>query len=192
MLQNDQQVSFDDELLVVVDEKNRVLGYKNKLDCHKGEGILHRAFSIFIFNDKGEMLIQKRSGQKHLWPHFWSNSCCSHPRKGEELENAVQRRLAEELGISTPLTHLFTFQYHAKFGNVGSEREICAVYMGKSNDKIVVNPTEIAEWKWIKINNLTRELAKDPDQYTPWIKLEWERMMLEHRGEIEHIILGRS
>lgn len=181
---NDTQVSFDDELLVVVDEKDRVLGYKNKLECHQGEGILHRAFSIFIFNDKGEVLIQKRSGQKHLWPHFWSNSCCSHPRKGEELENAVQRRLAEELGISTPLKHLFTFQYHAKFGQVGSEREICAVYIGKSNDKIVVNPNEIAEWKWMKINDLTRELAKNPGQYTPWIKLEWERMMLEHRADL--------
>lgn len=185
MPQNDKQVSFDDELLIVVDEKDNVLDYKDKLTCHQGEGILHRAFSIFIFNEKGELLIQKRSGQKHLWPHYWSNSCCSHPRKGEVMENALQRRLAEELGISAPLKHLFTFQYHAKFENAGSEREMCAVYIGKSNERIIVNPNEIAEWKWIKIHDLTRELAKNPGQYSPWLKMEWERMMLEHGEEIK-------
>ena len=134
MTENTQQVSFDDEMLILVDEKDNITGYKNKLECHEGEGILHRAFSIFIFNDAGELLLQKRSAQKHLWPNYWSNSCCSHPRKGEELENATQRRLAEELGISTPLKHLFTFQYYAPYKNIGSEREMCAVFIGKSND----------------------------------------------------------
>lgn len=185
MLQNDKQVSFDDELLIVVDEKDNVLDYKDKLACHQGEGILHRAFSIFIFNDKGEALIQKRSGQKQLWPLYWSNSCCSHPRKGEVMENALQRRLAEELGISAPLKHLFTFQYHARFRDAGSEREMCAVYIGKSNDKITVNPNEVADWKWIPVNEFTRELAKHPGQYTPWFKMEWERMMIEHQREIK-------
>jgi isopentenyl-diphosphate delta-isomerase len=188
MSQDDRQVSFDDELLIVVDENDNVLDYKDKLICHQGEGILHRAFSIFIFNDKGEVLIQQRSDQKHLWPEYWSNSCCSHPRKGEELENAVQRRLAEELGIGAPLKHLFTFQYHARFRNVGSEREMCAVYIGKSNDKIVMNPNEIAEWKWVSINNLTSELAKNPERYTPWMKMEWEQMMIEHWDDIKKLL----
>jgi isopentenyl-diphosphate delta-isomerase len=188
MSQDDRQVSFDDELLIVVDENDNVLDYKDKLICHQGEGILHRAFSIFIFNDKGEVLIQQRSDQKHLWPEYWSNSCCSHPRKGEELENAVQRRLAEELGIGAPLKHLFTFQYHARFRNVGSEREMCAVYIGKSNDKIVMNPNEIAEWKWVSINNLTSELAKHPERYTPWMKMEWEQMMIEHWDDIKKLL----
>jgi isopentenyl-diphosphate delta-isomerase len=188
MSQDDRQVSFDDELLIVVDENDNVLDYKDKLICHQGEGILHRAFSLFIFNDKGEVLIQQRSDQKHLWPEYWSNSCCSHPRKGEELENAVQRRLAEELGIGAPLKHLFTFQYHARFRNVGSEREMCAVYIGKSNDKIVMNPNEIAEWKWVSINNLTSELAKHPERYTPWMKMEWEQMMIEHWDDIKKLL----
>jgi isopentenyl-diphosphate delta-isomerase len=185
MSQNNQQVSFDDELLIVVDENDNVLDYKDKFTCHQGEGILHRAFSIFIFNDKGEVLIQQRSDQKHLWPGYWSNSCCSHPRKGENLENAVQRRLAEELGISASLEHLFTFQYHARYDNTGSEREMCAVYIGKSNDKIAVNPNEIADWKWIKISDLTRELVKNAGQYTPWMKMEWERMIIEHWEDIQ-------
>ncbi|RMF61622.1 MAG: isopentenyl-diphosphate Delta-isomerase [Calditrichaeota bacterium] len=184
MSNNDQQVSFDDEMLILVDENDNIIGYENKLACHRGEGLLHRAFSIFIFNDRKELLLQQRSEQKHLWPLYWSNSCCSHPRKGEDLENATQRRLAEELGISTPLKHLFTFQYHARYKNVGSEREVCAVLIGKSNDPISVNPTEIADWKYIGINELTQELAKHPEKYTPWLKMEWERLMVEHLDDI--------
>ncbi len=190
MSANDQQVSFDDEMLILVNENDEVIGYEDKLTCHEGQGLLHRAFSIFIFNDKGETLLQQRSKQKQLWPLIWSNSCCSHPRKGEELENAVQRRLAEELGLSTDLKHLFTFQYHAQYNPGLAEREICAVYIGKSNGPVTVNPNEIADWKFVSINELTRELAKNPEQYSPWLKMEWERMMLEHREDIEALIRG--
>ena len=185
MTENSKQVSFDDEMLILVDDNDTITGYADKLACHRGEGILHRAFSIFIFNKNKELLIQKRSQQKHLWPLSWANSCCSHPRKGEELENATSRRLAEELGITTDLKHLFTFKYHAKYKNVGSEREMCAVYIGRSDDQIHLNPNEIAETRWIGINELTRELAKNGDIYSPWIKLEWERMMLNHRSDID-------
>ncbi len=188
MPDNNQQVSFDDELLICVDENDNVLDYKDKAECHQGNGLLHRAFSIFIFNDAGELLIQKRSEKKNLWPLYWSNSCCSHPRKGEDLENATQRRLAEELGITTSLKHLFTFQYHARYKNVGSEREVCAVYIGKSTGNVSVNPREIAEWKFVNINEFTRELAKKPDQYTPWVKLEWERLMIDHLADIKALI----
>ena len=187
MPQNDTQVSFDDEMLIVVDEDDNVIDYQDKRVCHRGEGILHRAFSIFIFNDAGELLIQQRSEQKHLWPLYWSNSCCSHPRKGENMENATQRRLAEELGISTPLAFLYKFQYHARFQQVGSEWEMCSVYIGKSNDPVVVNPNEIAGWKFIKPNELTRELAKSPEHYSPWFKMEWERLMLEHVDDIKSL-----
>ena len=96
-------VSFDDEKLIIVDEHDNVLGYKSKAEAHEGSGILHRAFSLFIFNDKRELLIQQRSQKKPLWPLYWSNSVCSHPRKGEDYKSAVNRRLQEELGISTPL-----------------------------------------------------------------------------------------
>ncbi len=185
MQDNNRQVSFDDEMLILVDEDNNVIGYKDKLECHRGEGILHRAFSIFIFNENNEVLLQKRSGEKHLWPMYWSNSCCSHPRKGEELENATHRRLAEELGISSDLKYLYTFQYQAPFGSVGSENEICAVYIGRGSNEVNVNPSEIAEWKFISINDLTKEIATNPDAYTPWMKMEWEQLLLKYRGEID-------
>lgn len=182
---NDAQVSFDDEMLIVVDKNDNIIDYKDKVTCHRGEGILHRAFSIFIFNDAGEVLIQQRSDQKPLWPLFWSNSCCSHPRKGEDLENATTRRLAEELGISTPLKHLYTFQYHARYETVGSEHEVCAVYIGKSNGPVQVNPNEVAEWKFISINDLTSAMAKAPARYSPWFKMEWEQLMLAHMADIK-------
>ena len=99
MQNNDQIVSFDDEKLILVDESDNILGYETKVKAHEGIGILHRAFSLFIFNDKKELLIQKRSQDKPLWPMFWANSVCSHPRKGEEYDTAIHRRLKEELGI---------------------------------------------------------------------------------------------
>ena len=187
MAENNHIVSFDDEMLILVNDRDEVTGYADKLACHRDEGILHRAFSIFIFNDKKELLLQQRSEQKHLWPLIWSNSCCSHPRKGEELENATQRRMAEELGITTPLQHLFTFQYHARYKSIGSEREMCAVYIGHSNDLVQVNPNEIAEIRWIGLNELTRELALHADNYSPWIKMEWERLMLAHHRTIQQL-----
>ena len=170
---NGSIVSFDDELIILVDDNDNVLGYKTKIDCHQGEGILHRAFSIFILNDKNEVLLQKRSEQKQLWPGFWSNSCCSHPRKGETLETATQRRLMEELGISTDLKFLYRFKYHATFQNTGSERELCSVYIGKSNDSIKTNPNEIAEWKFITVPHLDKELAHNSKFYSPWLQMEW-------------------
>ncbi len=179
------QVSFDDEMLIVVDEENKVIDYKDKLSCHLGDGILHRAFSIFIFNSKQELLLQQRSDEKMLWPLYWSNSCCSHPRKGEELEQATIRRLREELGIHTDLTYLFTFQYHARFKEVGSESEICAVYIGKSDDEITVNAHEVADWKFVPIDELNADMEENPELYSPWFKMEWKRIREEFWGKVE-------
>ena len=99
----------------MVDSDDNILGYKSKLECHQGKGILHRAFSIFIFNFSGELLLQQRSAQKLLWPSFWSNSCCSHPRPGEDIEEAAHRRLQEELGFDCPLQEVFSFTYKVFF-----------------------------------------------------------------------------
>ena len=184
---NNEIVSFDDEMLIVVDREDNILGYRSKAECHEGEGILHRAFSIFIFNDQGQLLLQQRSAQKLLWPLFWSNSCCSHPRKGESLDIAVHRRLQQELGFETKLNHLFAFQYQAKFKHVGSENEMCAVFIGKSNASISVNENEIAAWKYINSLNLSEELARNPEKYTPWFKMEWERIVSDFWNDIESL-----
>lgn len=175
-------VSFDDEKLILVDKNDNILGYKNKDQAHEGDGILHRAFSIFIFNQDNQLLLQKRSDQKMLWPLYWSNSCCSHPRKGEEYETAIHRRLKEELGIDTELKYLFKFQYQANFEDIGSENELCSVYIGRSDDQIIVNENEIAEWKFIDINDMEQEMEESPENFTPWFKMEWERIKKEYEN----------
>ncbi len=114
------QVSFDNELLICVDQDDNVIDYKTKVECHAGEAILHRAFSIFIFNDQGDVLIQQRSDQKPLWPLIWSNTCCSHPRKGETVEDAAHRRLKEEMGLEADLKYLFKFRYHVPYKDKGA------------------------------------------------------------------------
>ena len=130
MRDNTTIVSFDDEPLMLVDPSDNVIGFEEKLNAHKGDGKLHRAFSIFLFNDLGEVLLQRRSELKPLWPGYWSNTCCSHPRRGETLEEATRRRLREELDLSAKLTFLFKFEYQAQFENVGSEHELCSVFVG--------------------------------------------------------------
>lgn len=182
--QDNSIVSFDDERLIIVDENDQVLGYKTKAESHQGAGILHRAFSIFIFDSRGRLLVQKRSGQKQLWPLYWSNSCCSHPRKGEIIEEAAQRRLKEELGIETPLKFLYKFQYSAAYENIGSENEMCSVLVGKSSDSVSPNEHEIAEWKFVDVDELDRDMRENPDHYTPWFKMEWERIKKEHWQEV--------
>ncbi len=185
--ENNRQVSFDDEPLILVDQEDRPIGYEDKLSCHLGSGKLHRAFSIFIFNDRKQLLLQKRSSQKMLWPLYWSNSCCSHPRKGESYEVATRRRLKEELGLETDLKFLFKFQYQAQFGEVGSENELCSVYIGKSNGPVTVNENEIAEWKFVDVKELERDMEEHPENYTPWFKMEWERIRREFWEEIEKL-----
>ncbi len=188
MKESDKKVSFDNEKLLVVDKNNNIIGYDSKANIHAGEGILHRAFSIFIFNDQGEMLLQKRSKKKLLWPLFWSNSVCSHPRENESNEIATQRRLKEELGIVTPIKYLFSFQYQANFNDIGSEREYCSVYIGKSNGPFFINNNEIDEWKFIPLEELNCELNKSPKKYTPWFKIEWDKILKNHLESIHSIL----
>ncbi len=185
--QKDKKVSFDDEPLILVNEQDEEIGYLDKKSCHQGNGILHRAFSIFIFNDEGKVLMQQRSQQKNLWPLYWSNSCCSHPRKGEALPIATRRRLEEELGFVCDLTYLFKFIYQASYEDRGSEYELCYVYIGKSNDPVKSNTNEIADWRYMEIAELDEEIKRHPENFTPWFKLEWEQMKREWWGEIEKL-----
>ncbi len=157
-----------------MDKDDNIIGYDEKKVCHKGNGLLHRAFSVFIFNTQKELLIQKRSRNKLLWPLFWSNSVCSHPRKGESCEEAARRRVKEELSVEPNLKYLFKFQYQASFDNVGSENEICYIYWGETEDRIKADPAEIDEWRYIRIHKLNEMLKSNPDQFTPWFKIEWE------------------
>jgi isopentenyl-diphosphate delta-isomerase len=169
-------VSSDGEMLILVDEGDHEVGHLDKAACHDGDGTLHRAFSLFIFNRRGELLLQRRSATKRLWPRFWSNSCCSHPRRGETMSAATRRRLDQELGLTTELHHLFTFSYHAPYLDLGAEREVCWVFAGASDDEPRVNTNEIAEVRWIGPGDLDRELESRPELFTPWFGLEWPRV----------------
>ena len=169
-------VSSEDEPLILVDEDDREIGHLSKGDCHDGDGILHRAFSLFIFNSSGKLLLQQRSAAKRLWPLYWSNSCCSHPRRGESMEVATRRRLAEELGMATEFHHIFTFQYQAPYLDLGSENEVCWVYAGLSDDAPRPNANEVADVRWIAPVHLDHEFRTQPEIFTPWFTLEWPRV----------------
>ncbi len=181
-----QAVSSESELLILVDSNDEEIGTITKAAAHDGKGVLHRAFSIFIFNSRGELLLQQRAGEKRLWPLYWSNTCCSHPRAGEDMPTATVRRLEQELGMKTELKYLFKFEYQANFGPEGSEHELCSVYVGKSDATPRSHPMEIAGLKWLSVDEVSRELAADAkdERYTPWFKMEWRRMLAEHRGEL--------
>jgi isopentenyl-diphosphate delta-isomerase len=172
----DPVVSSDDELLILVDSSDREIGHLSKATCHDGEGVLHRAFSLFVFNPDGELLLQQRSRGKRLWPLFWSNSCCSHPRRGETMEVATERRLAQELGMTGSFDYLFKFEYQARFGELGSEHELCWVYAGTSLDEPRPNANEIAAIRWITPEALDLEFERHPETFTPWFATEWPRV----------------
>ena len=182
-----RRVSFDDEPLILVDSDDRVVGHLSKADCHSGDGILHRAFSVFLFDDDGRVLLQQRSAEKPLWPLVWSNSCCSHPRRGEELDQAVRRRLREELGILADATFLYKFEYHARYRDVGAEHELCSVFVARSADPLVINPTEVADWAFVEPDEVDRRLAEEGERHSPWFKMEWPRIRKDHWAVVENL-----
>jgi isopentenyl-diphosphate delta-isomerase len=185
-------VSFDSEELILVDDQDREIGFLDKARAHQGEAVLHRAFSLFIFNGRGELLLQKRADGKRLWAGFWSNSCCSHPRRGETMPVATQRRLRQELGIETALEYVYKFQYHAQFDASGAERELCWVYLGQSNDLPRINALEISDWRYVPAAQLEKEFSEHPEAFTPWFKLEWQRLNTEFRPLLERYLRGEG
>ncbi len=176
ILANTAKVSSPDEPLILVDADDNPIGHRSKLECHTGPGTRHRAFSLFVANARGELLLQQRSSSKPLWPLYWSNTCCSHPRRGETMEQAVHRRLDEELGMRAELRFLYKFEYQASYEDVGSEHEICWVYTGSSHDAVRANANEVAQWRFVTPAELDEELAAEPHKFTPWLKLEWAEL----------------
>lgn len=172
-------VSSESEALILVDSSDAEVGFLDKAAAHDGDGVLHRAFSLFIFNPEGKLLLQQRAPGKRLWPEFWSNSCCSHPRRGEEMNEAVHRRLEQELGMKASLEYTYKFEYKAPFGDLGTEHELCWVYTGHTDAEPVINTTEIMDWRWIEPSELTDAIAREPASFTPWLKMEWERLNAE-------------
>ncbi len=175
---------MENKQLVLVDENDNVIGSETKEKCHDGNGILHRAFSVFIFNSKNRLLIHKRSGQKRLWPLFWTNTCCSHPSEDETYEQGGERRLKEELGLSCSLKFLYKFQYQVPFEDRGSENEMCAILIGRCDSDPSPDPEEVAEWKFMDLEELQKDIEQNPEKYTPWFKMEMERLLKDFRNEL--------
>jgi isopentenyl-diphosphate delta-isomerase len=186
---NGSQVSFDDEALILVDENDLPVGHDSKASVHAGDGMLHRAFSIFLFRDPDTVLLHERSAEKPLWPGYWTNSCCSHPRRGECNDTATGRRLQQELGVSADLTYLYKFCYAARYGDRGSERELCSVYIGALGPACEVNPNprEIGRWGWFDCATVDRWLARSPEDLTPWFRLEWRQLRTRYRSAIDDL-----
>lgn len=164
------------EMIVLVDENDNEIGTEEKLKAHQ-DGKLHRAFSIFVFNSEGKMLIQKRAKSKYHSASLWTNACCSHPRPGESLEEAAHRRLKEEMGFDCVLEKAFDFVYKADFGNGITEWEFDHAFVGEFNGKPKANPNEVCEWKWISINELKKDIKEVPKKYTPWFKIAIDRVI---------------
>jgi isopentenyl-diphosphate delta-isomerase len=163
--------------LILVDRNDNIVGHEEKDKCHIIPALLHRAFSIFIINAEGHMLIHKRSALKKTWPGFWTNACCSHPRKDETLEMATKRRLREELGITADLKPLFTFQYEAPFDEEYGENEVDHVFIGMHDGPITADPAEIEAWRFMNIHDLAADVKARPEKYTPWFALALPRVL---------------
>lgn len=164
--------------VVLVDEHDRPLGVEAKLSAHQHGGKLHRAFSVFIFDLGGRMLLQRRAASKYHFGGLWSNACCSHPQWGEEVGVGAAMRLAEEFGIDVPLYPAFTFRYRAADPDSGlTEDEFDHVYFGRFAGEPHPDPQEISEWRWIGIADLKADLAARPQSYTPWFRIALEEVL---------------
>jgi isopentenyl-diphosphate delta-isomerase len=163
------------ERVILVDHNDRPIGTEEKLTVHK-EGLLHRAFSAFIFNDHGELLLQKRARDKYHSAGLWSNTCCSHPRPGEPVLAAATRRLEEEMGIRTVLTPAFAFHYRTEFDDSLVENEFDHVLIGRYRGDPNPNPSEVAAWMWMDPARVAGDIAVRPDRYTVWFRLVLARV----------------
>lgn len=164
------------EEIILVDEYDNIIGYEEKLAAHQHGGRLHRAFSIFIFNSDGKMLLQQRSLKKYHFGGLWTNACCSHPNKGEDLASAVHRKLMQEFGFDTELFEELVFTYKATDKGSGlTEHEIDHVFIGLFDGTPQPNPEEVDDFKWVTVAELQEDIAANPNAYTPWFKIALDR-----------------
>ena len=163
-----------EELVILVDKNDTQIGLMPKMEAHE-KGVLHRAFSVFVLNDDGALMLQQRALHKYHSPGLWTNTCCSHQRMGETNLEAGARRLQEEMGFETPLEELFSFIYKAPFDNGLTEHELDHVLLGHHNAVPEINTEEVASWKWMDLDQVAKEIITMPDQYTVWFKIIFDR-----------------
>lgn len=159
-----------EENVILVNQNDEQIGLMPKLEAHE-KALLHRAFSVFILNNKNEIMLQQRAHQKYHSPLLWTNTCCSHQREGETNIEAGSRRLFEEMGFQTDLKELFHFIYKAPFDNGLTEHELDHVMIGYYNDNPEINIEEVEDWKWMKIEDIKTDIQEQPQIYTVWFKI---------------------
>ena len=159
-----------EEHVILVNEKDQEIGLMPKLEAHQ-KAVLHRAFSVFIFNSENELMLQQRASNKYHSPNLWTNTCCSHQRSGESNIQAGTRRLYEEMGFTTTLNEITSFIYKAPFDNGLTEHELDHIMVGYYNDDPVINSDEVEDWKWMKIEDVKKDISLNPDLYTAWFKI---------------------
>jgi isopentenyl-diphosphate delta-isomerase len=159
-----------EEYVILVDENDQEVGQMEKMEAHR-LGLLHRAFSILIFNDRGELLLQQRAAHKYHSPLLWTNTCCSHPRPQETVLEAAKRRLQEEMGMQANMQEVLHFLYEAKLDQGLSEHELDHVLVGYTNENPQINPEEVKAFKWIALEQLIQELEQNPDTFTIWFQI---------------------
>ncbi|SEL45199.1 isopentenyl-diphosphate Delta-isomerase [Parapedobacter koreensis] len=162
------------ENVILVDEHDQEIGSMEKMEAHRS-GMLHRAISVFVFDDTGRLLLQQRAAHKYHSANLWTNTCCSHPAPGEAASAAASRRLQEEMGLEVPLTFAFTFLYRASFDDGLVEHEFDHVFVGYTNRSPKLNPEEVAAYRWATRAEVEREMQMNPEAYTAWFKLIYKQ-----------------
>jgi isopentenyl-diphosphate delta-isomerase len=163
-----------EEMVILVNENDEQIGLMLKMEAHK-KAVLHRAFSVFIFNDKYELMLQQRALEKYHSPGLWTNTCCSHQRDGESSIEAGKRRLLEEMGFSTELKQTTSFIYKAPFDNGLTEHEFDHILVGTYNEEPILNQQEVADWKWMPLEDVKTAIKENPADYTAWFKIIFEK-----------------
>ncbi|MBQ0786539.1 MAG: isopentenyl-diphosphate Delta-isomerase [Oceanihabitans sp.] len=165
---------MEEEQVILVNENNEQIGLMPKLEAHE-KAVLHRAFSVFVFNDANELMLQQRALGKYHSPALWTNTCCSHQRDGESNIEAGKRRLQEEMGFVTELEESISFIYKAPFDNGLTEHEYDHILIGKYNQTPNINPDEVADWKWMPLEVVKEDMANHPEIYTAWFKIIFDK-----------------
>jgi isopentenyl-diphosphate delta-isomerase len=169
-----------EQTLILVDEQNNVTGYGEKLQVHQ-DGHLHRAFSLFVVNGAGQLMLQRRAIEKYHSGGLWANTCCSHPLKGEDREDTIHRRLLEEMGFDCELRPMFHFIYRAELDNGLTEYELDQVYIGFYEEAPLPNPDEVCDWKWMDIEELKKDIVARPGKYVYWLKAAFNEFYLSYQ-----------
>jgi len=163
-----------EEQVILVNEQDEQIGLMGKQEAHE-KALLHRAFSVFVFNDANQMMLQQRALQKYHSPGLWTNTCCSHQREGESNIEAGIRRLQEEMGFTTALRETTSFVYKAPFDNGLTEHEYDHILIGSYNGEPNLNPDEVADWKWMDMEDVKKDILQNPELYTAWFKIIFEK-----------------